>query len=221
MTGHLDLDQLMGAAEAGDGSGAVGLEVRGHVSGCPSCRGRYEKVRSALLALPEVLADKRPGCPPAEDLASIPPGGAWEHPHVRSCPLCLAEVHALHDLESRRILGGAWAGGAPPRPQYLTTGGQAHLFAGVGALKIDLKPGATGSGSVGGATVSLRVEGSRLLVRVEGSPSRPLVLVLENDLLTRSEKLEELEVLGAASGEYEFPVGTWLRASVVPGEPVR
>lgn len=203
MDAHLALDDILSLAEGGAG---VSGEARSHAGTCPECRERLERSRAALAALPELVGEERPGCPSPEELAEIPPGGAFDDPHLASCPLCRAELEALAFLERRRLYGEAFAAGPPRRVGFLESTSRSHLVAGETAVEVRVEPGARAEARLGGVRVELTVGSEAIVVRVERTPREPLALVVENDVLEKTVRLEAGETTLSARG--------WLRARV-------
>lgn len=199
---HLDIDLLLSVAEG---------EVEGtdaatdHLAGCPVCRAEVARLRSFVTAIGEELLESRPGCLSTDELATLAPGADADHPHLADCPLCREEWQALLALEARRAL--AAGEGAFVRPELFERGGR-ELYAGRGALEIEVEPGSARSGTLAGARVSLRVEGEALVVRIEGEPEKPLRLRLESDVVEKR--------IDLAPGETRLPRARWRRARVEP-----
>lgn len=200
--GHLDLDLLLSVAE---GEQEAAREAGPHLEGCPLCRNEVARLGSFVRAIGEELLESRPGCLSTDELATLAPGADADHPHLADCPLCHEEWQALLALEARRAL--AAGEGAFVRPELFERGGR-ELYAGRGALEIEVTPGAARSGTIAGARVSLRVEGQELVVRIESAPEKPLRLRLESDVVEKR--------IDLVPGVTRLPRARWRRARVEP-----
>lgn len=197
---HLDLDLLLSIAE---GELSAARVADGHLAGCPACQAELARLRSFVAAVGEELLEARPGCMTPDEIATLAPGAEVDHPHLADCPLCREEWQALLALEAARNLGAD--AGPFVRPQLFERGGR-DLYAARGAFEVDLREGAERAGTVANAKVSLRVAAGEILLRVEGTPTNPLRLLLESDLLEKR--------LDLAPGELRLPLAGWKRAKV-------
>ncbi len=162
-----------------------------------------------LAAAADEMALTRPGCPPPELLAELPPGAEADHPHIAQCPLCGQELDLIRTLETRRIIGESWAVAPPIRPQRLVQRTQDYLMAAPGeTLTIQMRPGARASGEVAGVRVELAVDENVLTVEVAGEATHPLELVAENQALVRRVRLRP--------GSNEVARKSWQEATVRP-----
>lgn len=193
---------VLTALAAGDPELAAG--VADHVAGCEICAGRVAELRGVLEAAAEELLDMRPDCLSPEDLATIPPGGEWEHPHVRECPLCQEEIRLLYAFETQERLGVSLEDAPFLRPELFEPARSFAYLESEGPLELTLRPGASSEGQIAGATVRLRVVVQELVVEVEGEPAQELVLVLSDDVLEK-----RLPLPGAT---LNVNAGRWLRA---------
>ncbi len=202
--GHMERDTLIGIA-AGDPD--LGAAAAAHVAGCGLCSQQVADLLGALDAAAEELRELRPDCLSAEDLASIPPGGEWDHPHVRDCPVCREEIGLLFGFETQERLGIAIDDGIFVRPELLESAASMG-YAAEGPFELQIRPGAEIVRTVAGSTVRLRVEGQELLANLQQPPESEIILVLSDDLLERS-----LQLVHSKS---RIPLGRWKRASVAP-----
>lgn len=197
---HLDLDQLLSIAE---GELSAARAAGAHLAGCPACQAELARLRSFVAAVGEELLETRPGCMTPDEIATLAPGAEADHPHLADCPLCREEWQALLAFEAARTLAAHT--GPFVRPQLFERGGR-ELYAARGAFEVDLREGAERAGTVASAKVSLRVAAGEILLRVEGTPTNPLRLLLESDLLEKR--------LDLAPGELRLPLAGWKRAKV-------
>lgn len=203
---HPSSEELV-AAVTGDPE--VRSRIAAHLSACEACTRETARLAGVLEAAADELGPGRVGCPGPDELAELPPGSEQDHPHVRGCPLCRADLELGRELARRRLLGEAWQLGAPMRPEHVMARESHMVQAAPGArVEVDVAPGATSSGTMAGAAVALRVTGSEVIVELSGAPESPLELVLESDLLERRVALEPPGV--------ELPKARWRRASVRP-----
>jgi len=197
--------ELLAAAAAGDPEARAA--VTPHLASCAECRDALAGMQAALEAAGDVLATERPGCLAPEVLAAIPPGAEADYPHLETCPLCRTELETLREVESARLMGAAFADGTPVRPERMVAAAGAFLNAAPGAAeRLALRPGARLVRRVEDAEVSLEVHDGKLLVEVRGEPRRPLVLVLENDVLERR--------ISLGPGRVVIPAARWSHASI-------
>jgi len=206
MTGHPQLEELAGAA-AGDAAARARLAP--HLSACPACREELARMLGLLEAAAEEWIEARPGCPPPEELAEIPPGAERDHPHLQACPLCREELALIRRFQTARRLETAFETAGPHRPELTVESELPLAAAAPGArIELELREGASIRGTAGGVQARLEVAAGQLVVELAGAPEGPLEIVLENELLERRVRLQP--------GRTVVPVESWRRASLRP-----
>ena len=201
LTGHPSHDCLLAAAAGDEEQRRL---VAAHAAECRQCQRRLARLLGQAEAVAEELLALRPGCPPPERLAEIPPGGEWDDPHVVDCPLCRQELDLIRALETDRLLGERWAGAPPVRPQQVVPHTSASIQdAEHTSIELDLQPGATASGRLAGTAITASVQTALVVIEVKEQPRDVLQAVLESAHLVRT--------ISLCQGTTEVPRGSWQR----------